>query len=95
MGEDGRDKVYKDLLRLLEESGYEGEGWYMLEGEWMIAGWTWIDIARVAEERWGDLIEGGEERGFINLEGRRRRDVRLRYIWMQYGLRERKLTSVT
>ena len=40
MGEDGRDSVYKDLLRLLEESGYEGEGWYMVDGEWMIAGWT-------------------------------------------------------
>ena len=26
MGEDGRDNEYNDLLRLLEESGYEGEG---------------------------------------------------------------------
>jgi hypothetical protein len=34
----------------------------------MIAGWTWMDMARVGEERLGDLIEGGEERrGFINL----------------------------
>lgn len=38
-------------------------------------------MARVAEERWGDLIEGGEERGFISLEGRRTRDVRFRYIY--------------
>lgn len=41
----------------------------MVDGEWMIAGWTWIDIARVAEERWGELIEGGQGRGVINLEG--------------------------
>ena len=39
-------------------------------------------MARVGEERWGDLIEGGE--GIINLEGRRTRDVRFRYISMKY-----------
>jgi hypothetical protein len=39
----------------------------MADGEWMMAGWTWIDIARVAEERWGELIEGGQGRGVINL----------------------------
>ena len=31
----------------------------MVGGEWMIAGWTWMDMARVAGERWGELIEGG------------------------------------
>jgi len=82
-GEDGRDNEYKDLLRLLEESGYEGEGWYMADGEWMMAGCTWIDMARVGEERWGDLIEGGEGRGVIYLGGRRTRDVSLRYITMK------------
>jgi hypothetical protein len=88
MGEDGRDNGCKDLLRLLEESGYEGEGWNMADGEWMIAGCTWTDMARVAEERWGNLIEAGEGRGFINLEGRRTRDVRFRYI-MEYGYYEK------
>ena len=81
MGEDGRDNEYKDLLRLLEGSGYEGEGWYMAEGELMMGGCTWIDIARVGEGRWGNLIEGGEGRGVINLKERRTRDVRLRNIY--------------
>jgi len=53
----------------------------MADGEWMIGGCTWMDIARVAGERWGNLIGGGEGRGFIYLEGRRTRDVRLRYIY--------------
>jgi len=41
----------------------------MADGEWMMGGWTWMDIARVAEERWGNLIGGGggEGRGFIYL----------------------------
>ena len=81
MGEDGRDNEYKDLLRLFEGSGYRGEGWYMVDGEWMIAGCTWIDIARVGEERWGNLIEGEEGRGVIYLEGRRTCNVRLRNIY--------------
>lgn len=53
----------------------------MVDGEWMIAGCTWIDIARVGEERWGNLIEGEEGRGVIYLEGRRTRNVRLRNIY--------------
>lgn len=70
MGEDGRDNECKDLLRLFEGSGYEGEGWWIGEGEWKMGGCTWIDIARVGDERWGNLIEGGGERGVINLLGR-------------------------
>lgn len=39
----------------------------MVEGELMMGGCTWIDIASVGEGRWGNLIEGGEGRGVINL----------------------------
>ena len=52
-------------------------------------------MARVAEERRGDLIEGGEGRGVINLEGRRTRDVRVRYIFAKYELREKGRTCLT
>ena len=34
----GRDDRGKVLVRILEESGYEGEGWEMDEGGWMAAG---------------------------------------------------------
>jgi hypothetical protein len=88
MGEDGRDNGFKDLLRLFEESGYEGEGWYIADGEWMIAECTWTDIARVAEERWGSLIEGGDGRGLINLE-RAGGHATLGSVIYQYGLREK------
>ena len=48
-------------------------------------------MARVGEERLGDLIEGGE--GIINLEGRRTRNVRFCYISMHIDYKK-QWTSV-